>query len=151
MEVCGSSQGGASTVSADLNHTIVRSRHKRKSAEFLANILSLEAGPDWGPFVPVITGNGVTLDYQDVPDDHISAQHYAFLVAEEDFDAAIARLREAEVTYYADPFLLEPGGVNHHDGGRGVYFVDPDGHVMELITRPYGREDGRPQTRPEDG
>jgi len=30
------------------------------------------------------------------------------------------------------------GEINHNDGGRGVYFQDPSGHYLEIITRPYG-------------
>ncbi|MDF9811220.1 VOC family protein [Streptomyces sp. SPB162] len=125
-------------MSVELNHTIVFARDNRASAAFLADILGLEAGAPWGPFVPVTTGNGVTLDFASVGTEKISPQHYAFLVSEEEFTASFERIRQAGLTYYADPGLKKPGEINHNDGGRGVYFLDPDGHGMELITRPYG-------------
>ncbi|MET9450216.1 VOC family protein [Streptomyces cinerochromogenes] len=125
-------------MSVELNHTIVHARDKRESAEFLAHILGLEVGSEWGPFVPVDTSNGVTLDFATIPAESIVMQHYAFLISEEEFDAAFARIREAGITYYADPHGKQPGEINRHFGGRGLYFMDPAGHAMEIITRPYG-------------
>lgn len=125
-------------MSVELNHTIVHARDNRESADFLAHVLGLEAGTEWGPFVPVATGNGVTLDFATVPAESIVMQHYAFLVSEPEFDAAHERIRRAGITYYADPRLQRPGEINHHHGGRGLYFMDPAGHGMEIITRPYG-------------
>jgi len=122
-----------------LNHTIVHARDKQKSAAFLAAILGLEVGAEWGPFVPVATANGVTLDFATVSEEPIATQHYAFLVSEAEFDTAFARIEELGITYYADPHQRHPGEINHNDNGRGVYFLDPVGHAMEIITRPYGR------------
>jgi catechol 2,3-dioxygenase-like lactoylglutathione lyase family enzyme len=124
-------------VSVELNHTIVHSRDNQESARFLAHILGLEVGAAWGPFVPVATSNGVTLDFATVPAESIVMQHYAFLVPDEEFDAAFGRIKEAGLTYYADPHLKQPGQINHNHGGRGVYFLDPAGHGMEIITHPY--------------
>lgn len=124
-------------MSVQLNHTIVHSRDNRESAEFLAHVLGLEVGSEWGPFVPVDTSNGVTLDFATIPAESIAVQHYAFLVSEEEFDAAFGRIREAGITYFADPHGKRPGEINHHHGGRGVYFMDPAGHGMEIITTPY--------------
>ncbi|MFC6598991.1 VOC family protein [Kitasatospora paranensis] len=125
-------------MSVELNHTIVHARNNRESAEFLAGILGLAAGAEWGPFVPVATANGVTLDFATVPAGPITAQHYAFLVSDDEFEAAFERIRQAGITYYADPRMALPGEINHHHGGRGLYFLDPAGHGMEIITRPYG-------------
>ncbi|MFC9324248.1 VOC family protein [Kitasatospora sp. NPDC057015] len=125
-------------MSVELNHTIVHARDNRESAEFLAGILGLEVGDEWGPFVPVATGNGVTLDFAAVPAGSITMQHYAFLVSEEEFDAAWERIRRARITFYADPHMKQPEEINRHHGGRGLYFLDPAGHGMEIITRPYG-------------
>ncbi|MFJ8159645.1 VOC family protein [Streptomyces sp. NPDC096136] len=125
-------------MSVQLNHTIIHSRDNRESAEFLAHILGLEVGPEWGPFIPVATGNGVTLDFAAIPAESITPQHYAFLVSEEEFDAAFEKIRAGGVEYFADPHRKHPGEINHNDGGRGVYFLDPVGHAMEIITRPYG-------------
>ncbi|MEW1638382.1 VOC family protein [Streptomyces sp. NPDC093801] len=125
-------------MSVQLNHTIVHSRDNRESAEFLAHILGLEVGPEWGPFIPVTTGNGVTLDFAAIPAESITPQHYAFLISEEEFDSAFEKIRAGGVEYFADPHRKHPGEINHNDGGRGVYFLDPVGHAMEIITRPYG-------------
>ncbi|KIF06226.1 glyoxalase [Streptomyces sp. RSD-27] len=125
-------------MSVQLNHTIIHSRDNRESAEFLAHILGLEVGPEWGPFVPVTTGNGVTLDFAAIPAESITPQHYAFLISEEEFDSAFEKIRAGGVEYFADPHRKHPGEINHNDGGRGVYFLDPVGHAMEIITRPYG-------------
>jgi catechol 2,3-dioxygenase-like lactoylglutathione lyase family enzyme len=119
-----------------LNHLIIPARNKDTSAAFLADILGVEAGPQWGPFRPVQTSNGVTLDFVDSSD--VRTSHYAFLVEDREFDTAFAKIKAAGVSYYADPHKHEPGKINHHWGGRGVYFDDPDGHLMELITKPYG-------------
>ncbi|MGW1889612.1 VOC family protein [Streptomyces sp. NPDC002004] len=125
-------------MSVELNHTIVAARDKKASARFLADLLGLETGPPYGPFLPVETGNGVTLDYADTDEAEIRPQHYAFLVSEADFDAIFARIEAAGLTYWADPFHRRPGEINRNDGGRGVYFDDPNGHRMEILTRPYG-------------
>lgn len=121
---------------AALNHIIVPARDKDASATFLAGILGTEARPQWGPFRPVQTSNGVTLDFVDSPD--VRTQHYAFLVTDTEFDAAFGRIRKAGLTYWAGPHKEQPGEINHHWGGRGVYFEDSDGHLLELITKPYG-------------
>ncbi|MBH5337146.1 VOC family protein [Streptomyces pactum] len=125
-------------MSVELNHTIIHCRDRRQSAEFLAGILGLEVGPEWGPFLPVATGNGVTLDFATVDPKTIAPQHYAFLVPEEEFPAMFARIQETGVRFYADPARTRPGEINRNDGGHGVYFEDPSGHYMEIITRPYG-------------
>lgn len=131
-------------MSVELNHTIIHARDKRESAEFLAHILGLEVGAESGPFIPVATGNGVTLDFAAIPAESIVMQHYAFLVSDEEFDAAFARIQQAGITYYADPHLKQPGEINHHHGGRGLYFMDPAGHGMEIITRPYASHEQTP-------
>ncbi|WP_207892112.1 VOC family protein [Streptacidiphilus pinicola] len=122
-----------------LNHTAVHASDRYLSAEFLAVLLGLEVGKPFGPFLPVDLGNGVTLDYCEKRDEPIQPQHYAFLVPEDAFDAVIARLDAVGVTYFADSGHTDPGRVNHMFGGRGAYFDDPDGHNMEIITRPYAR------------
>ncbi|MEU5097213.1 VOC family protein [Streptomyces sp. NPDC020996] len=122
-----------------LNHTAVYASDRHLSAEFIAAILGLEAGAPFGPFLPVDLGNGVTLDYYEKRDEPIQPQHYAFLVPDEQFDAMIARLEAVGVTYYADPGHTEAGRINRLFGGRGAYFDDPDGHNMEILTRPYVR------------
>lgn len=125
-------------MSVELNHTIVAARDKRVSAEFLASILGLQVSAPFGPFLPVETSNGVTLDFADSDAEQITGQHYAFLVSEEEFDAIFGRVQQAGIIFYADPGHHAAGQINRHDGGRGFYFSDPDGHNLEVITRPYG-------------
>ncbi|MDT0463004.1 MULTISPECIES: VOC family protein [Streptomyces] len=124
-------------MAVELNHTIVAAHDKQASARFLADLLGLEVAPEYGPFVPVQMPNGVTLDYMDT-DESITPQHYAFLVSEDDFDTIFTRVRQAGLTYWADPHHHHPGEINHNDGGRGAYFDDPNGHNLEILTRPYG-------------
>ena len=119
-----------------LNHTIVHARDKRASSTFLSEILGLPAAVPFGPFLGVQTDNGVTLDFIET-DQPFEKQHYAFLVSEEAFDAIFARIRGRGMTYWADPARTRPGETYTHNGGRGVYFEDPDGHLLEILTRPY--------------
>jgi catechol 2,3-dioxygenase-like lactoylglutathione lyase family enzyme len=123
-------------MTVELNHTIVPARDKGRSAEFLAAVLGLEVGRPWGPFAPVVVGNGVTLDFVDAGD--FEEHHYAFLVGDDDFGPILERIRARGVGWYADPGRRQAGAVNRHYGGRGVYFDDPDHHLMEVLTRPYG-------------
>jgi catechol 2,3-dioxygenase-like lactoylglutathione lyase family enzyme len=125
-------------MAVQLNHTIVAARDRAAAAEFVAGMLGLEVGVPFGPFLPVETANGVTLDFMDAGSKPIAPQHYAFLVSEEEFDAIFARIQQAGIPYYADPAHQEEGEINHLDGGRGTYFDDPNGHRLEIITRPYG-------------
>lgn len=126
-------------MSPALNHTIVWCRDKQVSARYLADTLGLPEPNAWGPFLVVEMGNGVSLDYHDVgdPGRPVASQHYAFLVSEEEFDRIFGRIRDRQ-DYWADPGLSRRGELNRRDGGRGAYFVDPDGHVLEILTRPYG-------------
>lgn len=124
-------------MAVQLNHTIVSASDKAESAAFLAEVLGLAAPTPFGPFLAVETDNGVTLDFIDAVGD-ITPQHYAFLISEPEFDQIFARLQAREVPYWADPARQLPGRINHNDGGRGVYFQEPSGHLLEIITRPYG-------------
>ena len=125
------------TVSVQLNHTIVSCRDQQRSAAFLTGILGLPAATRFGHFLVVEADNGVSLDFAET-DQQIAPQHYAFLVGEEEFDAAFGRIREQDLAYWADPGKTRRGEVSDRDGGRGLYFDDPDGHLLEIITRPYG-------------
>jgi catechol 2,3-dioxygenase-like lactoylglutathione lyase family enzyme len=124
-------------MTAQLNHTIVWCRDQRRSATFLAEMLRLPAPTRFGPFLVVEAGNGVSLDYHEV-EGEIASQHYAFLIDEPEFDEVFGRIRERGLDYWADPALSRPGEINRNDGGRGVYWFDPDGHLLEVITRAYG-------------
>ncbi|MEU5000905.1 VOC family protein [Streptomyces sp. NPDC021622] len=125
-------------MSIELNHTIVVAKDKKASAQFLADILGLEVGPQYGPFFPVTIPNGVTLDYYEGDGDPFVPQHYAFLVSEDEFDTIFARIKAAGLTYWADPYHKIENEINTNDGGRGTYFDDPNGHKLEILTRPYG-------------
>ena len=121
----------------NFNHTIVSARNSEKSANFLAEMLGLPVPTRWGPFQVVRTDNGANIDFMTV-DGEITTQHYAFLVSESEFDEIFDRLRHRGLFYWADPAQTQQGEINHHDGGRGFYFEDPDGHLLEIITQPYG-------------
>ncbi len=120
-----------------LNHTIVYARDKRASAAFLADVLGLPDPVPFGPFLGVQAGNEVTLDFMDA-DGEITPQHYAFLIGENEFDEIFGRIRERELPYWADPAQHLRNEINTRDGGRGVYFEDPSGNLLEILTRPYG-------------
>ena len=124
-------------VTVSLNHTFVYCRDQVRSSTFLAEVLGLAEPRRMGPFLVLDLGNDVSLDYHQV-EGRPTIQHYAFLVSEDEFDQIFGRVRERGLDYWADPGLQRPGEINHNDGGRGVYFPDPDGHFLEIITRPYG-------------
>jgi catechol 2,3-dioxygenase-like lactoylglutathione lyase family enzyme len=123
-------------MSIELNHTIVPTRDKQAEAGFVSDVLGLPAPGTFGPFAVVELANRVSLDFMDV-EGEINVQHYAFLISEEEFDAVAERLRECRVPTWADPGHRTPG-FNTNDGGRGLYFDSPEGHNLEVLTRPYG-------------
>jgi catechol 2,3-dioxygenase-like lactoylglutathione lyase family enzyme len=127
---------------AQLNHTIVHARDARASAAFLSELLGLREPRQLYHFWIVDTANGVSLDFLNT-DEEIQIAHYAFLVSEQEFDEIFARMRQRELPYWADPAAKHPGEINHNDGGRGVYFRDPAGHYLEILTRPYGARESR--------
>ena len=118
----------------ELNHIIIPSQDKAASSRFLAEILGVGPPRPVSHFMAVETANGVTLDYDDV--EEFSAQHCAFLVSDAEFDAIFGRVTDAGVIHFADPGHRMPGEINRRNGGRGFYFSDPDGHNMEVFTRP---------------
>ena len=125
-----------------LNHTIVSAVDQRASAEFFADVLGVGPPTRYGPFLVVTLDNGVSLDFlasYGLDDEgRVHPQHYAFLVSETDFDEIFGRIRERDLPYWADPGQTRLGEINTNDGGRGVYWEDPNGHILEIITRPYG-------------
>ena len=120
-----------------LNHTIVWCSDKERSSTFLTDLFGLPRPTTFGTFAVVDFDNDLSLDYDEV-DGSITAQHYAFLVSEDEFTAIYGRIVEAGLDHWADPMCRRAGEINQRDGGRGVYFPDPDGHVLEILTRPYG-------------
>jgi len=125
-------------MSVQLNHTIVHAKDRVVSAQFYSDILGLPAPRPFGPFMVVETANGVSLDFIAAEDDEIIIEHYAFLVSETEFDEIFARIKARDLDYWADPAGRRKGEINRNDGGRGVYWRDPNGHYLEIITRPYG-------------
>jgi catechol 2,3-dioxygenase-like lactoylglutathione lyase family enzyme len=123
-------------MNVQLNHTIVWCSDQRKSATFLTDILGRPQATTFGRFLVVELDNGVSLDFMEV-DGEVAFQHYAFLLGEDDFDAIFSRIRDRGLEYWADPGCTKAGEIYHHNGGRGLYFKDPDGHLLEVMTRPY--------------
>ncbi|MET0388084.1 MAG: VOC family protein [Polyangiales bacterium] len=123
-------------MAVQLNHTIIHSVDAKAAATFFSEVLGLPAPKPFGHFQVVQTGNGVSLDF--MTSQRAVGQHYAFLVSEAEFDAIFERVQQRGLQFWADPRATQPGEINHHDGGRGVYFQDPSGHYLEIITRPYG-------------
>jgi hypothetical protein len=126
------------SVPVELNHTIVAAQDAEASASWLAELFGVDPPERFGHFWQVTTANGVGLDFASVGDGEVSPQHYAFLISEDEFDAIYGRVIERGLDHWADPTQRQPGEINHHDGGRGVYFLSNDGHFLEIITRPYG-------------
>ena len=123
-------------MAVQLDHTIVAARDRWESATFMSEVLGLAPPTTYGPFAVVELSNEVSLDFID--DAEIHQRHYAFLVTEEEFDEIFGRIRARGLDFWADPFEQSPGEINTNDGGRGVYWNDPNGHKLEIITRPYG-------------
>jgi catechol 2,3-dioxygenase-like lactoylglutathione lyase family enzyme len=116
-----------------LNHTIVPARDKIAAAQFFAGIFGLRFDGAQGHFAPVQINDSLTLDFDNA--DGFESHHYAFLVSDEEFDAIFGRIKEAGLVYGSGPGSRADGQLNHRLGGRGVYFDDPDGHILELMTR----------------
>jgi catechol 2,3-dioxygenase-like lactoylglutathione lyase family enzyme len=121
-----------------LNHTIVHAANKQQSAAFYADVFGFDAPVAFGPFLEVETANEVTLAVLET-DEKFDIQHYAFLVSDDEFDQIFERVQSRGLDYWADPAMRTKGEINRHFGGRGVYFRDPGGHLLEIITKPYGR------------
>jgi len=123
-----------------LNHTIVHSKDKKAAANFFAGLFGLPKPKPFYGFLDVEVANEVTLAFLDADGMQIQMQHYAFLVSEEEFDQIFGRIQQRKLKYWADPGQRQEGEINRHFGGRGVYFEDPSGHLLEIITKPYGSE-----------
>ncbi|MFC0546330.1 VOC family protein [Kutzneria chonburiensis] len=119
------------------NHTIIPCRDREATARFYRDLFELPEAPSWGPFTNIQMSDGVLIQFAAPPLDEIQMHHYAFLVDDELFDRARQRLLDQGVRTWADPFQQQPDKINTEHGGRGVYFFDPAGHGLEMITRPY--------------
>lgn len=125
----------------ELNHTIVHSTDREAAARFLVETFDLPAPKPFGPFLVVQTANGVSLDFMTSPEP-IREQHYAFLVSDEEFDAIFGRIQKSGIRFWADPMRQRQNEINTNNGGRGVYFLDPSGHMLEILTRVEGPSAG---------
>jgi catechol 2,3-dioxygenase-like lactoylglutathione lyase family enzyme len=125
-------------MAVQLNHTIIWCRDKTRSARFLTEILGLPEPTPFFHFLVVPLENGISLDFMETEKAQVSPQHYAFLISEAEFDGVFARVKARELTYWADPARQHRNEINRNDGSRGFYFEDPDGHFLEVLTRPYG-------------
>ena len=123
-------------MNVQLNHTIVWCRDKHASSRFLTELLELPPPTPFGAMLVVPLDNGVSLDFYEQAGD-IRSQHYAFLLDEAGFDRVLARIRERGLPHWADPAKRQPDDIYRHNGGRGVYFDDPDGHFLEVMKQPY--------------
>lgn len=123
-------------MTATFNHTIIAALDSAASARFHLELLEATEVASWGPFTNIMLDGGVMLQFAEPPV-QIQSQHYAFLVDDQHFDRALARLRTRGIDYWADPQLRRVGETNTEHGGRGFYVKDPAGHGIELITRPY--------------
>jgi catechol 2,3-dioxygenase-like lactoylglutathione lyase family enzyme len=128
-------------VSIALNHTIIFARNRPESAAFFTRLFGLPEPTMWGPFAIVHLDHGTFVQFAELDAAEIQMQHYAFLVDDERFDAIYQRLLDGGIEHWADPRATLPGQINTNHGGQGVYFLDPAGHGMEVITRPYGADD----------
>ena len=118
-----------------LDHTIVPAHDKEKSAKFMAHIMGLEYGGLFGHFAPVKVNEHLALDFDNR--ENFQSSHYAFLATDQEFDEIFGRLKSEGVVYGSGPRSVEDMEINHLHTGRGVYFRDPNGHVMEVITHTY--------------
>jgi catechol 2,3-dioxygenase-like lactoylglutathione lyase family enzyme len=117
-----------------LNHTIVPARDKKMAARLFAQIFGLKEEPvDY--FAPVRINEQMTMLFSD-ENSKFDSHHYAFHVSDAEFEAIFKRIKAAGLAYGSDPRHLDNGKLNNWGGGRGLYFKDPDGHVLELMTVP---------------
>jgi len=121
-------------MSITLNHTIVPAHDKEASAKHFAHLFGLKYEGPMGRFAPVRINDTLTLDFDDRRP-NFDWQHYAFHVSEEEFDAIFGRVKDAGIVYGSSPWSLQDGQINNWRGGRGVYFRDLNGHILELLTR----------------
>lgn len=118
-----------------LNHTIVPSKDKVSSAKFYEKVFGFELIKEWGPFAVVKVNETLTFDFMN--QDSFNSLHYAFKVTDKQFDQIFGRVKREGLEYGSGPHALTNAKINHNDGGRGVYFTDLDGHILEILTKDY--------------
>lgn len=122
-------------MSVPFNHAIIAATDRIESASFFARLFGLPEPTTWGPFAIVALDDGAYLLFAEPGVAELQTQHYAFLVDDPRFDAIHERLVGGAIPHWADPRLTLPGEINRYYGGRGVYFLDPAGHGLEVVTR----------------
>jgi len=125
-----------SIITAHFNHTIIASTDPSEMVRFYLDLLEANEAPSWGPFLNIQLADGILLQFATPPID-FPPQHYAYLLDDAHFDRAYATIADSQMAHWADPQRSRPGEINSEHGGRGVYLLDPSGHYLELITRPY--------------
>jgi catechol 2,3-dioxygenase-like lactoylglutathione lyase family enzyme len=126
---------GGHFMTITLNHTIVPSRDKIESARFYSRIFGFEYAGEFSHFVVVKVNGTLSLDFD--TREKFESHHYAFKVSEGEFDEIFERVKAEDIKYGSGPFDSENMRINHNDGGRGVYFRDPGGHLLEMLTVDY--------------
>ncbi|MFJ2617762.1 VOC family protein [Glutamicibacter sp. NPDC087344] len=123
-------------MTAYFNHTIIASHDPTQMATFYLALLEATRQPSWGPFENITIAGGVLLQFA-APPQSFPPQHYAYLLDDAHFDRAYRSICAEGIEHWADPQRQRPGQINTEHSGRGVYLLDPSGHYLELITRPY--------------
>ncbi len=128
-----------------LDHTIVPAKDKVASAEFFAEIFGLTVKPGQGRFAQVQINESLTFDFADEPEPRGGPgseprtgrwHHYAFHISDVDFDAIFGRVKAKGLPYGSGPRNHTDGQIYTRRGGRGFYFEDPNGHLLEVMTVP---------------
>jgi catechol 2,3-dioxygenase-like lactoylglutathione lyase family enzyme len=118
-----------------LNHTIVPSRDKHAAARLFAQLFGQSFEGVSGHFAPVRVNETLTLLFDDDVD-AFESHYYAFYVDDPEFDAVLQRVQAAGLPFGSAPWSIDDGELNNWNGGRGFYFKDRDGHIIELMTVP---------------
>lgn len=118
----------------ELDHTIVPARDKEAAARFFARIFGLSYDGTHSHFAPVRVNDRLTLDFDDADEEAFEHHHLAFKVSDAEFDAIFGRIREEGIVYGSGPRSADNMEINRRRGGRGCYFRDPEGHLLEILT-----------------
>lgn len=116
-----------------LDHTIVPVRDKAAAAEFFASVFGLTVKP--GFFAQVQVNDSLTLDFDDRAAPRES-HHYAFHVSDAEYDEIWGRVKAMGLAFGSGPHEAANGRTYARRGGRGFYFEDLDGHMLEVMTVP---------------
>lgn len=123
-------------MTARFNHIIIAAKDAHASAAYYRNLLEIVDAPSWGPFANLIMSDGVLLQFA-VPPTSFDSLHFAFMVDDEHFDRILSWLRDSQEDYWGDPRRSQPHQISVEDDGRRLYVLDPGGHLVEFLTRPY--------------